>query len=213
MNARNWEPAPGPATAELRPASAERIPAAPVALAVIALVCAQGAMVTIMGVTGVELAHAGHGGVATAFVMSLHFLGMFGLSLVVGRIAGRIGRALTILAGTIVIAVGGLGVAFAPGAVGLAAGLFLVGLGWSFAYIGGTVLLTDILPAARRARTVGLVDLANSLLSAIASFAGGLWYAERGMTGLGLAAVALVAIPAMVATIRLRQPSGERIAQ
>lgn len=176
-----------------------RIPLAPFAVATVALVCAQGAMVTVMGVTGVELKHAGHGAGATGLVMALHFVGMFGLSLVVGRIATRVGRAPTIAGGLALLAGGGLVVAYAPGAAGLAGGLFLVGLGWSFAYIAGTVLLTDIVPDARRARVMGSVDFTTAILAALASFAGGVWYAERGITGLGLAAAALVALPMVVA--------------
>lgn len=182
----------------------------PFALGFLALVCAQGAMVTIMGVTGVELAHAGHAPRTTSMVMSLHFLGMFGLSIFVGHIAQRVGRALTIFFGVSAIALGGLIVAFEPSAVGLAIGLLVVGVGWSFAYIGGTVLLTDVLPAARRARTIGLVDLATALLAALTSYAGGLWYARRGMMGLGLAAIAIVALPALAA-IRLRIKSAQSV--
>ena len=200
-----WQEAPRAAQAPLAVGGVESIPRAPFVAGLLALVCAQAAMVTIMGVTGVELAHPEHPAGATSVVMSLHFLGMFGLSLVVGRIADRVGRRLTILGGVVTIASGGLVVAFAPSAWGLGGGLFLVGLGWSFAYIAGTVLLTDILPAARRARTIGAVDLSTALLAAAASFAGGLWYAERGMMGLGLAAVAVVCVPALAA-LWLREP-------
>lgn len=124
---------------------------------------------------------------------------MFAFSLVSGKSADRAGRRATILVGIAVLAMGGLSVALAPGAVGLAVGLLLVGLGWSFAYIGGTALLTDVLPPARRARTLGFVDFSTALFAALASFGGGLWYAERGISGLGLAAVALVALPAVLA--------------
>lgn len=181
----------------------EPLPRAPLAVGVVALVLAQAAMVTVMGVTGVELGHAGHGSGATALVMALHFVGMFGLSLVVGRIADRAGRARTILVGLATMAAGGLTVATLAGAPGLAVGLLLVGLGWSFAYIGGSVLLTDHLPASRRARVIGMTDLTTALVAAGASLAGGLWYDRSGIGGLGLAAAALVAIPAVV-TLALR---------
>lgn len=191
-------PEPQQETAGVTSARAGRIALLPFAAGFAALACAQGAMVTVMGVTGVELLHAGHARSTTSLVMALHFAGMFAFSLVAGRSADRAGRRATILAGIVVLALGGLSVAFAPGAVGLALGLLLIGLGWSFAYIGGTTLLTDVLPPGRRARTLGFVDFSTALFAALASFGGGLWYAERGITGLGLAAIALVALPAVL---------------
>lgn len=187
--------------------SREPIPRAPFVVAFTSLVCAQAAMVTIMGVTGVELRHAGHSATQTALVMALHFVGMFGLSLVVGRLADRLGRTWTIAGGLALVAMGGATVAFAPGTTGLAVGLLLVGLGWSFSYISGSVLLTDILPPARRARVMGGVDFSTALLAALGSFAGGLWYARSGIAGLGLAAAALVALP-IVLTLVARAPTG-----
>ena len=182
-----------------------RIPALAVAAGVAALVCAQGAMVAVMGVTGVELAHAGHARSTTSLVMALHFTGMFAFSLLAGRAADRAGRRPTILGGVAVLALGGLTIALIPGAVGLALGLLLIGIGWSFSYIGGTTLLTDVLPPARRARSLGLIDFTTALLAAGASFAGGIWYAQRGIAGLGLAAIAVVALPAVLALV-LRAP-------
>lgn len=187
--------APAPAAS----APARRLPALPMTAGIAALVCAQAAMVMVMGVTGVALHHAGHGAGPTGLVMAFHFVGMFGLSLLVGRFADRAGRRRAILLGLAVLAVGGVGVALAGGVFGLGVGLLLVGLGWSFAYIGGTVVLADVVPAARRARVVGLVDFSTAILAAVASFAGGWWYAQRGLSGLGLAAVALVALPLVLA--------------
>ena len=204
---RGGGPAPRAAGGSPDAAPIER---APFALGFLALVCAQGAMVTIMGVTGVELTHAGHAPHVTSAVMSLHFLGMFGLSTFVGGIAQRLGRPRTILVGVLTIAVGGVLVAFVAGAVGLAVGLLVVGVGWSFAYIAGTVLLAEIVPAARRARTIGVVDLATALVAALVSYAGGLWYAQRGMMGLGLAAVAIVALP-VLAAVRMRMHRAQSV--
>lgn len=197
----------GPSLARsIAPASDARIPWLPFAAGMAALVCAQAAMVTVMGVTGVHLRHQ-YGGTTTALVMASHFLGMFGLSLVVGRLADRAGRAATIVAGLGLLAVGGIVVALLEGRWGLGAGLLLVGLGWSFAYIAGTVLLTDVVPAERRGRTLGAVDFTTAILTASASFAGGAWYAREGISGLGLASAALAALP-IVLVLFARRPSG-----
>lgn len=189
---------PGGSEHAPRAAPDKRIPFHTAAAAVLALVCAQAAMVSVMGVTGVHLSHT-QSDLTTSVTMAMHFAGMFALSLLVGRFADARGRRAAILVGTALLAIGGLAVAFVGGAPGLAGGLLLVGLGWSFSYIGGTVLMTDVVPEDRRARFSGSVDFATALLAAAASFAAGHWYAKRGITGLGLAAVALVTIPLLLA--------------
>ena len=202
-------PEPPRARAATADGDAPAIPRLPFAVGVAALVCAQGAMVTVMGVTGVELSRAGHGRAATSLVMALHFTGMFAFSLLAGRFADRVGRRAAILAGAATLATGGLTVALLAGPVGLAAGLFLVGVGWSFCYLGGTVLLADVIPAARRARTMGAIDLTTALLAAGTSLAGGAWYARYGIEGLGLAAIAVVAVAAALALL-VRTPTRPR---
>jgi MFS family permease len=196
-------PSPSPPSSSSGAAS---IPLPPLVAGIAALVCAQAAMVTIMGVAGAALRHEGHDAATTGLVMVAHFVGMFALSTVVGRVADRAGRRATILVGLATLGVGGLLVAYLPGAVGLAAGLLVVGLGWSFAYIGGTVVLTDVVPLARRARVLGLADLATSLLAAAASFAGGWWYGGHGLPSLGLLAALVVCAP-LVLALPVREPT------
>lgn len=189
------------------PHDATRTPRRPFAAGVVTLVCAQGAMVAVMGVAGAALHAADHSTTTTGLVMVAHFLGMFALSLVVGRVAHTAGRRPTILGGSALLAAGGAIVAVVHGPWGLAGGLFLIGLGWSFAYIGGTVLLTDVVPAARRASVIGMVDLATALGAAAASFGGGWWYGRAGLEGLGRVAIAVVLVPvAFAMALRERSP-------
>jgi hypothetical protein len=103
--------------------------------------------------------------------------------------------------------VGGTLIAMVPGVAGFSAGIFLVGLGWSGAYIGGTVLVADATPADRNARVLGLTDMAAAVLTISASIGGGAWYAAHGLPGLGLLAVAIVTLPAvLVWTLREPRP-------
>ncbi|HVL48414.1 MAG TPA: MFS transporter [Candidatus Thermoplasmatota archaeon] len=162
------------------------------------LAAAQAAMVGVMGVTGAALEHAGHGVEAMGFTMALHFIGMFGLSLVVGRLADRAGRRPTLLAGQVILAAGALGVAYVPGLAGHAIGLLVVGLGWSFAYIASTVLVADLVPLERRARVMGAADLATSLFVVLVVMGSGIVYGQRGLEGVGLVAAALALLPAVL---------------
>lgn len=192
------------------PAAAARpIHKGPLLAGVVSLLAAACAMVAVMGVAGVALRHDGHGTGVAGLVMAAHFIGMFGLSIHVGRIADRFGRRRTLLAGLGVLGVGGACVSLVPGAFGLGLGLLLIGLGWSFAYIGGTVIVTDVVPAARRARVMGLIDFATAGLSALAAFVGGWWYAGEGLFGLGLAAIALAALPLVLASPLKERSPGE----
>jgi len=80
------------------------------------------------------------------------------------------------------IAVGALVLLFAMAVAGLVPsresglvmlGLFLNGVGWNFAFVAASALLTDALSPAERASIQGLADLVMGLLGAFGSAAGG----------------------------------------
>jgi MFS family permease len=161
-------------------------------------------MAAVMGVSGAAVSHAGHGVPVLGSVMFLHFIGMFGLSRVVGRRVDTVGRLPTILTGLGLIALGGGVVAIVPGAVGFGVGLLLVGLGWSFGFIGSTVLLTDATPPERRASVLGRADLTGQLTAAALAMGSGWWFAARGVTGLGIVAIVVAGMPVLL-LLRLRR--------
>ena len=163
--------------------------------ATVSLAASQASMAAVMGVSGAAIAHAGHGVPVLSYVMLAHFIGMFALSRVVGTFADRVGRKQTIFIGLALLAIGGAIVALIPGAIGFAIGLALVGFGWSFAFIGSTVLLADSAAPERRARIVGRADLTAQLSSAAIATGGGWWFASRGLAGLGVLAIAVATVP------------------
>src|SRR5205085_1010475 len=77
-----------------------------------------------------------------ALILSAHFSGMFGFSPVWGAFLDRVGRREGLLLGAALVAIGGLLAGVPQGAVS-ALGLFLVGLGWSGAYLGATAVISD----------------------------------------------------------------------
>jgi MFS family permease len=130
------------------------------------------------------------------------------LSRVVGRIVDKVGRLPTIYAGLALLASGGAIVAVVPGAIGFGIGLLLVGLGWSFGFIGSTVLLTDATAPDRRARVLGRADLTGQLSSAALALGSGWWFAARGVAGLGILAIVVAALPVvMLARLGTPRPS------
>ena len=111
--------------------------------------------------------------------------------------------------GLSLLATGGIIVALLPGAIGFGVGLLVVGLGWSFGFIGSTVLITDVANPARRARTLGRADLGAQLSAAIIATGGGWWFASRGLAGLGITAAAVVIAPIVLMTF-VREPEPGR---
>jgi MFS family permease len=194
---------PGVAEFTTSPASRKAVVAATVSLA-----ASQASMAAVMGVSGAAVAHAGHGVSVLSFVMLMHFFGMFALSRVVGRFADRVGRWQTILVGLALLVAGGAAVALVPGTAAFGIGLLLVGFGWSFAFIGSTVLLTDATPPERRARTIGRADLAAQLSAAVVATGGGWWFASHGLAGLGIVAIVVALVPVLF-VLRLGRVRGQ----
>ncbi len=173
---------------------------------ILALATSHAAMASLMGVAGAAVAHAGYGARTLGVLMLVHFVGMFGLSRQVGGVADGFGRRNTVLIGLGLLASGGAVTAVDLGPWGFGAGLLLAGLGWSFGYIGGTLVLTDASLPQHRARLVGRGDLIAQLSAATVATGGGYWFAQNGLSGLGFA-TAILAVAAGVGIIVLM---GER---
>lgn len=142
-------------------------------LAVGAMAVSQMAMVAVMTMTPLHMRDHGHADLST-LVIAVHVLGMYGLSPLVGRWADRFGRVRMLIVGAAVLAFGTVSsvvAGYVPGMV--FAGLFLLGLGWSFALIAGSALLTESLPIEERIGAQGLADVAMSVLGATAAFSSG----------------------------------------
>jgi MFS family permease len=81
----------------------------------------------------------------------------------------------------------------------LVVALFLLGLGWNFAYVAGSTLLADQLSPKERAKTQGFNDLLLNLASAASQLASGVVYAIGGFGVMGLAAAAVAVVPLAMA--------------
>jgi MFS family permease len=142
-------------------------------LAVAAMAVSQMAMVAVMTMTPLHMRDHGHADLST-LVISVHVLGMYGLSPLVGRWADRFGRVRILVAGAAILGLGtitAVAAGYVPGMV--FGGLFFLGLGWSFALIAGSALLTESLPIEERTGAQGLADVAMSVLGATAAFSSG----------------------------------------
>jgi MFS family permease len=130
---------------------------------------------------------------------------------VVGWLVDRFGRTQMIgLAGmTLFLATQIAGRSHAEESFGFFVGLFLLGLGWSFAVIAGSSLLVDSITIANRVAVQGTADLAMTAAGAIGGIASGPMLAKAGYFSLNMAAavisLGLVGI-VIVFTLNSRRP-------
>ncbi|MFI8100003.1 MFS transporter [Streptomyces sp. NPDC086023] len=148
-------------------------------LALVTVAVSHTAMVSIMVMTPVDLGHHGADLELVGLVISGHIAGMYAFSPVWGWLADRVGRfsVIGLSAGLIALAALLAGTA-GPDHGQTAAGLFLLGLGWSAGLVSGSALLTDSVPQAARAAVQGLADLTSSACAGLGGAAAGLIVAQ-----------------------------------
>ncbi|KHK97566.1 MFS transporter [Microbacterium mangrovi] len=165
--------------------------------AIFATAAAHGVMVSVMAMTPIHLMGEGATIEIVGLTVSLHILGMYGLSPVFGILADRIGRVTTILLGQVLF-VGAL-VTAALGQMSTLAvtvGLIMLGLGWSASTVAGSALLTEASSEVLRTRRQGRSDLAMNLVGSIGAILAGVILTRIGYAGLAWCALAIVVVVA-----------------
>ncbi|NNC41081.1 MAG: MFS transporter [Acidimicrobiia bacterium] len=171
-----------------------------VQVAIASMVTSHFVMVLIMSMTPIFLRNGGSGLEIVGFVISAHTLGMFALSPITGVLGDRYGRPQVAAAGMAIVlaSVALAGTAPADATVILVIALFLLGLGWNFAFIGGSAILTEGLAIDERLRLQGAVDASVWLSGAAASLSSGIILAVAGFPFLNALGAALLVIPVAV---------------
>ena len=136
--------------------------------AIISIAVGHVAMVSIMVMTPVHMAHVDVTLTVIGLVISVHVLGMYAFSPLVGALSDRIGRIRTIQIGTLTLLTSALisGLAAADDALTLGIGLFLLGLGWSCTLIAGSAFLTESIAVDYKTSAQGASDLVMNLSGA-----------------------------------------------
>lgn len=177
----------------------ELLRSTPVLMAAIAaLAGAHATMVAVMIMTPLHMDHGGAGLTVIGFVISVHVLGMFAFAPLSGLVADRLGRGRALALGALVLGVSLWlsGTSAAGSSTRLTAGLFLLGLGWSFATVAGSALIAEWAPGEARTRVQGASDVAMSLAAAMGGALAGLVVGVWGYGALNLGAGALVVVVA-----------------
>lgn len=162
-------------------------------LALVTVAVSHTAMVSIMVMTPVDLGHHGADLQLIGLVISGHIAGMYAFSPVMGRLSDRIGRPAVIGLAVGLFSLAALLAGTAGDAHGrTAAGLFVLGLGWSAGMIAGSALLTDSVPQPARAAVQGLSDLTMNAAAGVGGAVAGVIVSRAGYGWLNLAGVCLL---------------------
>ena len=201
-----------------RPASPatviRRIAALPAArLALLAMLVGQMVMVAVMTATPLHMNSGNQDLSVIGQVISLHIIGMYAFSPIVGWLVDRLGTHTVITLGGLILFVGAelAGHTDPEHSAGLFSGLTLIGLGWSFGLIAGSALLTNSFPVHQRVEVQGGADFVMITGGAVGGMSSGALVELLGFQSLshyaGIAALMLVAAAtAAWITARLARP-------
>lgn len=169
-------------------------------------------MVSVMVMTPLHMHHGGADLSVIGVVISLHVLGMYAFSPLVGLAVDRWGAHRVAVLGSVVLLSAGLLAANTPPgwSAGLTLALFLLGLGWSCTLISGSTLIISSVPLSERPGVQGASDLLMGLAAggggALAGVVvGGLGYDDLGW---GAAAVGVTIGILALGPLRRRPPRG-----
>jgi MFS family permease len=169
--------------------------------------------VVMVGVMSMTPVHIGayvhdHGDLLriVGLVISIHIAGMYALSPLVGWLADRHGRRPVILAGVVLLVIAcALSATAGHDTPRLAAGMAMLGLGWSSTMVAGSTLLSESVPLEQRAGVQGLSDVIMGVAGASAGAVSGVIVDLFGYPVLGL--LAGVAVVPLVAVVLRRRPA------
>ena len=187
---------PSERAAAQRPLS--RIMMQPVFIAAtLAATMGQGVMNLLMTAIPIAMLEADFQFIDTAFVISWHSFGMFGPGFVTGSLIKRFGEVRIILTG-VVLQIVCIGVALSgEGVMEFWLAMLLLGVGWNFAFTGGTSLLTTAYNPAERAKTQGAMSVINYAFVAVVSLSSGALLHFFGWEWVNLSSIPLLVVAAL----------------
>jgi MFS family permease len=167
-------------------------------VAVFTNVAAQGNMTVVM-VTSALLLHQ-HGSTLSEISVSaaLHSLGMWIVSIPLGRLTDRVGRRAVLMLGGVMSTGAAILATQTTEWWSITLGSFLVGVGWSAATVAATVVIADTTAASERGRGVGLNDSLTAGASILIPLIAGPMATAFGVPSTGLLAAALMVPPVVL---------------
>ncbi|MEM6421503.1 MAG: MFS transporter [Pseudomonadota bacterium] len=165
----------------------------------VAMICAMVAyalMNLMMTATPLAMAACGFGTHEAAGVVQGHVLAMYAPSFITGSLIARFGAPRIIALGLICFAVAASAAFSGITLAHFYVALITLGLGWNFAFIGATAMLTEATRPEERARVQGLNDFAVMALVSLGSLSSGVLLAIAGWGAVQVAMVPMVVLAA-----------------
>ncbi|WP_104084085.1 MFS transporter [Cryobacterium sp. Y11] len=173
--------------------------------AVVVIALSHATMVALMSMAPVHLRDHGATLTVVGLTISLHVAGMYALSPVFGALSDRLGRLPVILGGQLLLLVALVVAWRSDGSQGtMTLSLVFLGLGWSASVVAGSTLVSEAVEIEDRSALQGFSDLSMNAAGALGGAVAGPILALVGYSGLGLAAMALVAVVIVWSVVRLR---------
>ncbi len=174
--------------------------------AVTVLALSQATMVALMSMAPVHLKEHGATLTIVGLTISLHVAGMYALSPVFGWLADRFGRMPVILSGQGLLLAALISAWLGSDSMmGMTASLILLGLGWSASVVAGSALVSDAVAIEDRPAVQGFSDFSMNGAGALGGASAGLILSAAGYSGLGISAMALVAVVVIYSIVRIRE--------
>ncbi len=168
-------------------------------------------MVSVMVMTPIHMQH-GHAELEViGFVISMHILGMFALSPLVGAAVDRWGPASVAMTGGVILTLAALLASRSQAGWSglLLVALFLLGVGWSCTLVSGSTLLTSVVTTDERPATQGLADVLMGLAGAAGGVAAGVVVGSLGYSALASGSAVIGVVILVVGAARVTQAAAE----
>jgi MFS family permease len=168
-------------------------------------------MVSVMVMTPIHMQH-GHAELEViGFVISMHILGMFALSPIVGAAVDRWGPASVAMTGGVILTLAALLASRSQAGWSglLLVALFLLGVGWSCTLVSGSTLLTSVVTTDERPATQGLADVLMGLAGAAGGVAAGVVVGSLGYSALASGSAVIGVVILVVGAARVTHAATE----
>ena len=156
-------------------------------------------MVSLMSLMGYIMSHNHHAKDTILFTIGIHFVGMFGLALITGKLIDRFGFRIILVCGLLLTMTSFATLPFSNNKFHFLFIMFILGLGWNMSFISATTRMASLVPPNERGKIMGFNDLIAGMIGAILSLLGGFAFSKFGIlpisgVGTALTIIALLSI-------------------
>jgi MFS family permease len=141
----------------------------------------------------------------TAFVIAWHIFAMYAPGFATGSLIRRFGGLAIVLAGMALQIVAALVGLSGQGVLQFWVALFLLGIGWNFAFTGGSTLLTEIYTPSERAKCQAAFNFIVFGVVSVASLSSGTLFYFFGWEAVSLGAIPVLAVALVVTVVMARR--------